>query len=364
MSLSYLDFIYSKRSDLQKSFPEVTTGNYLRFVDWAISVCEGRIKDTENNNKLLSQFLLEFKDFQKTKRNLIGISKVTELNKEQELKLEKNLVWVFGSARSGTTWLGSQLLSYKTLKMFEPKIALIVGEWQQWVTKNGKKFDRQSEQVDYIFSNHFKSTWMFYLRKLILNRMYSQFPTFSQKIVIKEPLGRGGSEIISKCLPSSKIVIIIRDGRDVIDSKIDAIRNENSWGVKIEGNKPLMPKQRLNFIKENSNQWVNLMDDLRNTYDSHSKNLRLLIRYEDLQGHTVEELEKIYEFLQIEIKKEELEKIVNKYSFENIPTKSKGKGKFTRFATPGKWKENFNEEEEKLMKSIMKKSLTQLGYEL
>ena len=37
-----------------------------------------------------------------------------ELTAEEESILEKNLVWVFGSARGGTTWLALQLMSYQT----------------------------------------------------------------------------------------------------------------------------------------------------------------------------------------------------------------------------------------------------------
>jgi len=51
-----------------------------------------------------------------------------------------------------------------------------------------------------------------------------------------------------------------------------------------------------------------------------------------------------------------------RYSFENIPTDQKGKGKFARSASPGKWKENFNEEEQEVINDIMKETLKELGY--
>jgi len=122
------------------------------------------------------------------------------------------------------------------------------------------------------------------------------------------------------------------------------------------------PANRLHNIQNYAQNWVELMEDLMRAYNNHEENLRILVRYEDLRNNTVEELKKIYEFLQIEIKNEELEKLVLKYSFENIPAESKGQGKFTRFASPGKWKENLNEEEKNLMDSIMGKTLAQLHY--
>jgi len=305
---------------------------------------------------------LEINKTQKEEKVKLLLPEINPLEEEEEKIFEENLIWLFGSSRGGTTWLGSQLLSYNTKIMFEPRISMLMGDRRSWAVKKGRKIERQSAHPDYIFSNKTKKTWLYFLRKLILNRVYSQYPDLSQKIVMKEPLEKGGSDIISECLPNSKIIILLRDGRDIVDSKLDAIRDETSWGIKATLAPPLQPKKRLNFIQSNSEIWVELMEDLMRAYNNHEENLRILVRYEDLRNNTVEELKKIYEFLQIEIKNEELEKLVLKYSFENIPAESKGQGKFTRFASPGKWKENLNEEEKNLMDSIMGKTLAQLHY--
>jgi hypothetical protein len=74
-------------------------------------------------------------------------------------------------------------------------------------------------------------------------------------------------------------------------------------------------------------------------------------------------LKKIYEFLEIEISDKELTKIVEKSSFEKIPKGQRGSGKFARSATPGKWKENFSPEEQKIMTEIMSDTLKEMGYE-
>lgn len=290
--------------------------------------------------------------------------KVKELTPDQELVVERNLVWVFGSSRGGTTWLGSQLLSYQTKIMFEPRIARFIGDRRNWIVEKGKKIEKQSRNPDYIFSEKTKNNWRYFLRKLIINRIYFQFPDFNSRIVIKEPLEKGGSDVISECLPNSRIILLIRDGRDIIDSKIDAISEKKSWGTKALGINPLNQNQKLDFIRTNAIMWNEFVEDLMRTYENHSKNLRILVRYENLRKNTLTELQKIYDFLEIDITKEELENLVSKFSFENIPSKSKGKGKFTRFASPGMWKKNFNEEEKKLMKSIMEKSLTRMSYEL
>ena len=97
-------------------------------------------------------------------------------------------------------------------------------------------------------------------------------------------------------------------------------------------------------------------------YNSKPKKLRYLIKYENLKDDTFNELEKIYNFLEIEIDKGKLNEIIEKFSFENIPDDQKGKGKFNRSARPGLWKENFSDEEKKIMNEVMGVLLQKLGY--
>jgi len=66
--------------------------------------------------------------------------------------------------------------------------------------------------------------------------------------------------------------------------------------------------------------------------------------------------------LKIDLQNNKMERLVEKYSFENIPSEKKGLGKFNRSATPGKWKENFSKKEQTLMDEIMGKTLKRLGY--
>jgi hypothetical protein len=72
----------------------------------------------------------------------------------------------------------------------------------------------------------------------------------------------------------------------------------------------------------------------------------------------------VYNFLGIEISDEDLNRLVVKYSFENISKQWTGKGKFVRTASPGKWRENFNENERETMNNIMAPTLHQLGYSI
>jgi len=282
------------------------------------------------------------------------------IKEENELILEKNLVWIFGLHRSGTTWLSRQLLSYHTHFWNEPGIAAHLGFMPNIGPKKIRTIERHQDRKNYFFSKYFKDTWLFYLKKLILSRIYAEFQDISKKIIIKSPTGSIGSDIISETLPQSKIIIVQRDPRDVIDSIVDAMK-EGSWRSKwLEHS--LSSENRLSFVEDEANVIVKTWEVLWKTYEKHSKNLKYLVKYEDLRKNTLQELEKLYRFIEIDIDKKVLEKIVEKSRFEKISDRDKGSGKIKRSATPGKWKENLNNEEIVAMEKILKETLNKLGY--
>ncbi len=291
-----------------------------------------------------------------------SIPKLKELSHEEEFSLERNLVWIFAAPRSGTSWLGTQLLSFQTLSLNEPQIGLHIGIRQPRIRDRiVRQIDLFKNEPDYFFSKQYMDTWKFYIRKLVLNRIFAQFQILSTKIIIKEPNGVMGADIITQCLPNSKIIFLARDGRDTIDSILDAFQKD-SWATKEYGYTPISQERRFSEIKYQADLWVKLMKIINDAFNKHSKDLRLLVKYEDLRKNTIEELKKIYKFIDIDIPKKELENIVEKYSFEKIPEDLKGSGKVTRSATPGKWRKNFTAEEIKIMDEIIGKSLQKLGY--
>jgi len=291
------------------------------------------------------------------------LHKLKILSIQDELILEKNLVWLFADRRSGTTWLARKLLSSYTKCMDEPLIGLHLGRFVETEYGFMRTIEIQKERPEYFFSEPYQDSWELFLKKLILNRIHNQFDNLSDKIIIKEPTGSIAADIIAKCLPNSKIIIMLRDGRDVIDSKIDAVSSGGWEIVKNKGLlKPITEKTRLRYIRRHAKFWTALMKILMKTYNEHPKELRYKLHYEDIRQNTLEELKKLYKFLEIDTEEENLVKIISKYSFEKIPENEKGKRKFRRFANPGKWKENFSEEEKKVMGKIMSDTLKELGY--
>jgi len=284
------------------------------------------------------------------------------LDPKEESILERNMTWIFGMHRSGTTWLAKQLLSHQTLVWNEPIIGHILGNYRLQRVINGVLIEPKKifPKEDFFFEKQYKDVWLYFLRKLILGRAFAQFQEITKKLVIKEPNGSIGADMISESLPKSKIIIVIRDCRDIVDSRVDGTM-KGGYRSKLLG-WSISEQNRTDFIREESEEIVKTWEVLDRAYENHPSELRFKVKYENLLKNTYKEISKIYNFLGIDIEEDVLNEIITKSDFKKIPEENRGKGKIIRSATPGKWKENFNEEEKELMKSILGDTLKKLGY--
>ncbi len=284
-----------------------------------------------------------------------------KLTEEQEEELERNIVWLFGAPRSGTTWL-AQLLGHhdENVLWLEPFVGALLGA--SWSNRLYDAF--YEDKPDFFLSNQHMANWIPQLRSLVLMRAYSHAQTLNKKIIIKEALGSSGADIIMKVLKRTKLLFIIRDGRDSVDSNLDT-HSPGSWREEF-GKPPAIntPAERIHWIREYSNQWVVLNRIILRAYYNHEPILRLMVKYEDLKKNTHSEMRRIYSFLNIKISERELNEIVEKLDFKNIPPSNKGPGKFYRAASVGGWKANFDDKEKEIMNSIMGKTLKEMGYQV
>jgi len=285
----------------------------------------------------------------------IQVPQLSPLTTKDEHVLEQRMVWILGYIRSGTTWLGRDLLQHKTnVYWHEPYLGWHLDVIKEW------HWGRE----EYFFSYYHKHNWLPWLKKLILERTYSQVQTLEKNVIIKEPNGSGSAETIMQCFPDSKLIFLLRDGRDVVDSILDA-HQPNSWNADnpITKFEPILGNEmRDKVIKQYSSEWVRITKAVWQSYSNHNPKLRLLVKYENLLENTFYELKKIYQFLEINILDAELHAIIKSGSFDNIPSSQKGSGKFYRSASPGSWKKNLSQHEKALMHSIMSDTLVKMDY--
>jgi hypothetical protein len=71
-------------------------------------------------------------------------------------------------------------------------------------------------------------------------------------------------------------------------------------------------------------------------------------------------MKRMYSELGVGVDEEELARVVEKHSWENIPEEKKGEGKFYRKASPGGWKDDLTPEQAEIVERVTAPLLEQL----
>ena len=133
--------------------------------------------------------------------------------------------------------------------------------------------------------------------------------------------------------PRSRLLFLVRDGRDVVDSLLDAAADgwlTSSLGANIDTS---MMRERA--VQENARMWVRSVEAVQRAFDAHPPELRLLVTYEELLAATEVEVRRIITWLGRDDALDRVEEVVELLAFSNLPEKATGPGKFPRAATPG-----------------------------
>jgi hypothetical protein len=177
--------------------------------------------------------------------------------------------------------------------------------------------------------------------------------------VVKEP-GSHAADLLLSMFPASGLIFLLRDGRDVVDSWLDAYQH-GSWAQE-EGAFPVAPEGRLSFVRWQSSVWTYRTEVVQRAFERHPASRRVLVRYEYLLADPKRELERICSGLGIATTPERLRQIVSSHAYGRVPEGSKGSGKAVREARPGGWREHMTRAEKDAMLAIMGAKLDELGY--
>lgn len=285
---------------------------------------------------------------------------------------ENRLAWIFGSSRSGSTWLLKMLSDLEgVVPVDDPHLGHHLGVWRPiplaWATCEDPPelktlLEVKAEEPGYFFAERHRDAWAGPLRELIAARFEAQAadtggtdPASAAAFVVKEP-GSHVAPFLAELFPRSKVIFLLRDGRDVVDSWLDAY-SEGSWAIP-GGAFPVTEEGRIPLIKWLSAVWAYRSRQVREAYDSRDPADRIQIRYEDLRAETEAWVTRVCEMIGIDT--ERVPEVVEGHSFEKLP--STGPRLFTRQAQPGGWRDNLSSAEQEAMHEAMGDALAEFGY--
>ncbi|HEX8688652.1 MAG TPA: sulfotransferase [Solirubrobacterales bacterium] len=289
---------------------------------------------------------------------------------------EERLTWIFGSSRSGSTWLLRMLSDFeRVVPIDDPHLGHHLGVWRPiplaWAAaeeppeKLTTLLDLKAEEPGYFFAERYRDSWWEPLRTLICSRFEAQAEeTFAAgdgrppAYVIKEP-GSHAAPLLIDLFPASKIVFLLRDGRDVVDSWLDGYRN-GSWAIP-GGAFAVSDQGRLPLIRWLSAVWVVRSRAVQQAFDALPPENRLLVRYETLREQTADTLRAVCEMLGLDA--EHAAEVAERHCFERVPARERGPRREVRAAKPGSWRENLSLAEQAAMHEALGPALEEFGYQ-
>lgn len=309
--------------------------------------------------------------------------------------LESRIVWIFGGPRTGSTWLMELLVYPLTASSLAdpaddsedrllrtphavPINEPYLGAHLAPITTAGEEAlsvytvgQARSGEAGYFFDERYAGAWEPHLRRMILERFSAQVADAERKygaerplVVIKEPNGSTGAPLILRSLPRSRAIFLIRDGRDVVDSLVDAVANGAWLGGGPEGKEVATPAGRLSFLRRHASLWVHRIGEVERALAEHSPELSTRVRYEELRAEPLARLTQIMRWLGLDPETAQAKEAVASSSFEGVPAESRGSGSPLRFASPGRWREGLSAAEQEAVMEIMGPRLALLGYEV
>jgi hypothetical protein len=287
---------------------------------------------------------------------------------------DERLAWIFGSSRSGSTWLLKMLSEFEgVVPVDDPHLGHHLGVWRPiplaWAAADEPPrepttlLDLKAEENGYFFAERYRDAWWEPLRTLIAARFEAQADVLGDgqrptAFVVKEP-GSHAAPLLAELFPSSKVIFLLRDGRDVVDSWLDGY-SDGSWAIP-GGAFPVSEEGRIPLIRWLSAVWVVRSRAARRAYESRPDGSRLLIRYEALRERTAETLGDICAVLGLDASR--VAEVAERHSFERVPATARGPRRVIRAASPGSWRENLSLAEQEAMHEALGPALEEFGYE-
>jgi peptidoglycan-N-acetylglucosamine deacetylase len=313
-------------------------------------------------------------------------------------EFESRIVWIWTTARSGSTWLlkmlthplklvdsgqdPEDLLGFLPPRTWQGTVDAIPVD-TTFVSNHLLPLAGSADYTDdlmpitfsaalgirnrgnYFFSPKYEDAWRPEVRRMMLVRFHrlveraaERYDVKSPLVLLKEVAGAHAAPLVMSMFPRSKLVFLVRDGRDVVDSQTAA--NQPGGWLPVGG--WTTPEERYEYIRRRGRTWVGDVASIERALQAHPAELRKTIRYEDLLAAPAENLGPLVKWLGLRRSEQWLERAVEANAFASVAPEQKGPKKFFRSATPGAWRKNMTDEEAAALESVMGDKLRELGY--
>ena len=317
-------------------------------------------------------------------------------------EFERRIVWIWGSPRSGSTWLLRQLCfllfpdpeattvfrtpgaehtaerPYEVLPVDESFIsnhlAPAFGDPREIddTYLPGTINNYLGERPVYAYSRAYREVWAPEVRRFALVRLYAflararaeRVPIAADPLlVVKEVNGSHAADLVMGLMPRSRLLFLVRDGRDVVDSLMHAYQ-PGGFLARHQGYSYETPEERLEGVTWAARLWACNVDTTLRAIEAHPPELCHTVRYEDLLADNEGRIEALDAWLGLERSGAERERMLAETAFSAVPDARRGATERNRAAQPGLWRENLNNEEQRISIEIMGPRLKRLGYEI
>jgi hypothetical protein len=296
---------------------------------------------------------------------------------EASQTIESRVVWLFGSPRSGSTWLMQMAAQHPSIAvMNEPTIGYHLSPFlSNEPGYSAEDLDLRTFTVrrvmegssERFFAAKYADVWVPGLRRLLNDRLRAHLERevgasapSDALLLVKEPNGSQSADVIMRAQPTSRLLFLLRDGRDVVDSELASF----AVGGWLERNFAHMrgvgEAERLDFVINSAYQWLWRTEVVEAALAEH-RGPKHMLRYEDLLREPERHLEELFGWLGVSLEGSDVAAIVDGLDFQRLP--ERGPGRQQRSAKPGAWRENLRPDERNALERILGRKLRELGYD-